>query len=198
MWNELKGIGGFLFFIGCILTWVAFLVLHINPAWISNPQQLWQIGILLIGVGIATFVIAWILGAAGGIRFRHRGIQGGTTKLIAKLIVAGAVLTAVAWGLVTYGPSIVNRLRYGTSDVENMVSIKELALYPERYENQQVTIIGKYWMGIMDDEGHYISLTNMPRNFIPTAEARYRVIGKVVRRTWENAYYLEVIDIAKI
>jgi len=114
MWDELKGFGGLLFFIGCIVTWISFLVPHINPTWIPDPYLLWQWGIVIVGTGIGVFILAWALGK---ISFKHRPtyhhvVKGRmTTRRIAKLIAGGLVLTIVAWGVVTYGPKILQAIR---------------------------------------------------------------------------------------
>ena len=114
MWDELKGIGGLLFFIGCVVTWVSFLAPHINPTWIPNPYLLWKWGVVIVGVGIGVFVSAWALGK---ISFKRRPtyyhvVKGKRmTRRIAKLIVGGVVLTIVAWGVVTYGPRLLQTIQ---------------------------------------------------------------------------------------
>lgn len=135
MWDEIKGIGGFLFFIGCVITWVAFLAPHINPTWISDPYQFWQWGILLVGVGIGVFVLAWIFSQIFKRRRTYHHIIRGrrTTRRIAKLIVGGLVLTIVGWGLVTYGPRILQAIR-GPPEVD-MIDLEKtyLADYIPKY-----------------------------------------------------------------
>ncbi len=114
MWNELKGVGGLLFFVGCVVTWVSFLVPLINPTWIPDPYLLWQWGIAIVGVGIGVFVLAWALGKISFKRrptYYHVVKSKRTTRRITKLIVGGVVLTIVAWGVVTYGPEILQVIR---------------------------------------------------------------------------------------
>lgn len=125
MWNKVKGFGGFIFFIGCVITWIAFLIPHINPTWVSDPYQFWQWGIFLVGVGIGVFVLAWVFSQ---ISFRRKPTYNvvrdkRTTRRVTKFIALGLVLTIIAWGLVTYGPKISQAIR-GTPEV-NMIDLQK-------------------------------------------------------------------------
>jgi len=136
MWGSVKKMGGFIFLIGCICTWVAFLGPRINPTWITDPYQLYLAGIFLVCTGIFLAILGWVLGGIhwgrGGRRFYSRGISTGSKRQrIVKWVVGCVVLVVVISVVVAFGPALVEKIRQAVSGVPG-----GLPLYPgaEKYE----------------------------------------------------------------
>lgn len=190
MWDELKGLGGLLFFVGCIITWVAFLAPRINPTWISDPYQLWQWGVLVLGVGIGIFVLAWMLGAISGVRFRRRRtyydfVRGRRvdrrTKRIAMFIIGGLVLTIIAWGLITYGPEVARWV--GEHVGSGVLPPSEIRAHPSKYIGKEVAVEGYFfWMSLPSYTENF-ELTYVTSGVIAEkypAESMYEVLAVIV------------------
>lgn len=180
MWNKVKGFGGFIFFIGCVITWIAFLAPHINPTWVSDPYQFWQWGIFLVGVGIGVFVLAWVFSQISFRRkptYYHVVKNKRTTRRITKLITLGLVLTIIAWGLVTYGPKILQAIQ-GTPEVD-MVDLQK---------TYRTDYIPKYLANNYMGEEIKLKTVTLGPSYVKSG-AKYEVSLLMVY-DWKNKIYL--------
>jgi len=117
-------------------------------------------------------------------------------------IIAMVIAGLIVYGIVYFGPDILQRIREGTAG-GGTTSIRSITQNPEAYENQQVVVVGKVvaimgFAEVIDDEGFYIMLTNVPSNFIAGGD-KYKIWGKVVHViNFEKYWAIEISDIRKI
>lgn len=123
------------------------------------------------------------------------------TKRIVKWVSGCLILTVVAWGLIIYGPTVLEWIKETTAG-ENIISIRAIHQNLALYENQQVTVIARVTGPVggialaEGDEGFNIVLTNLPSGFYVVRE-KCKITGKVIR-TENISVAIEVNNVIKI
>lgn len=146
--------------------------------------------------------------ARGEDKMHQRGIGG--VGAVAAMVVAGLIVC----GIIYLGPDIWRGIQEGAAGI-GTTPLKSITQNPRAYENQQVVVIGKIFINsIVDDEGYYFVVINLPGNFIPDISSEYKASGKVIHvqtvpgtKEWawalmytgqENYWAIEISEVDKI
>jgi len=97
--NGIKYLGGGVFSIGCIITWVAFVgpfvARYVMPDLAFDSLAIWEKGILLTCVGFALLFLGWILSKSSSqYGFRYRDWR---AKRVGRVMGSLFVFTVIVW-----------------------------------------------------------------------------------------------------